>query len=151
MEKLIKRICELSSFEKIPVALPLPVKYDGMNFYWGKGGEMVADFDEGVNTGDGFRIRGWGRIQYLKEENKTPEQLQEECAFYIERAINGYAEIQLHHVLEAIEKFFSDAGIFTKDPYLETFNSVLEQWEYNKPLSGQSYKVIELIRSIFQV
>ena len=99
LEKLENKIRELAYLEKIPVALPLPVKYDGVQFYWGKNSEMVADFDEGVNTGDGFRIRGWGRIQYLKEENKTPEQLQEECAYYIEKAINAYSEITLQNVL----------------------------------------------------
>lgn len=81
---------------KVPTDLPLPVKYDGINYYWGKNGEMVADFDSGVNQGEGFRIRGWGRI---KDEGR-----QDECAKYIEVAINSYSSVRLADVLLAIGK-----------------------------------------------
>lgn len=106
MTKSIQQQCADRLYEllphkkKVPKDLPLPVRYDGISYYWGKNGEMVADFDEGVNTGDGFRIRGWGRIQ--------DEKSQDECAKYIEEAINDYNAIRLADVLLAIsekEKF----------------------------------------------
>lgn len=141
-----KRIRELvpSKF-KIPVALPLPVKYDGIAYYFGPQSEIVADFDEGVNTGDGFRIRGWGRIQYMKELGKTPEQLQDECAYYIQDAINAYSEIQLQDVMQAIHMVFTEAGIFTKDTYYEAFNKVAERYNFLQPYSSQTEELYQLI------
>lgn len=48
--KLEQKIRELvPGIEEIPEDLPLPVRYDGMSFYWGPNNEMVADFDEEVN------------------------------------------------------------------------------------------------------
>ena len=91
-ERIYKHCPELKG--NIPKDLPLPVRYDGMMYYWGKDGEMVADFDSGVNDGAGFRIRGWGRIQ--------DEKSQDECAKYIEQAINSYSQIQLQHILRAM-------------------------------------------------
>ncbi len=71
--------------KKLPSALPLPVKLDNYTggYIWGSGNEMVADFDDGVNVGDGFRIRGWGRIQN--------EELMQENMQFIADAINAHA------------------------------------------------------------
>ena len=33
-------------------------------------------------------IRGWGHIQYMKIEGKTPEQIQDELGLFIQNAIN---------------------------------------------------------------
>lgn len=93
-EEILKAIRKACPGLEVPKDMPLPVRYDGMRYYWGKDGEMVADFDEGVNTGDGFRIRGWGRIKN--------EERQDECAKYIERAINAYSEPNLAHLLMTI-------------------------------------------------
>lgn len=96
-QQCAERIYELlPELNRVPKDLPLPVRYDGMSYYWGKDGEMVADFDEGVNTGDGFRIRGWGRIQ--------DEKSQDECAKYIEQAINSYSKIGIAEVLRVFLK-----------------------------------------------
>jgi hypothetical protein len=90
-EKILKAIREACPELKVPKDLPLPVKYDGMMYYWGKNGEMVADFDNGVSDGEGFRIRGWGRIQ--------DEESQDECANWIADAINTHAEPHLEDLL----------------------------------------------------
>ena len=87
---------------EVPKDMPLPVKYDGRAYYWGKDGEMVADFHEGENDGDGFRIRGWGRIQ--------DEERQDECARYIERAINAYSEPTPNTVLIALGSRYTFNG-----------------------------------------
>jgi hypothetical protein len=96
--KIIKSACRRANPSKfeIPKELPLPVRYDGMQYYWGSNDEMIADFDEGVNIGDGFRIRGWGRIQ--------DEKSQDMCARYIEKAINTYSDIRLADVLLAVRQ-----------------------------------------------
>lgn len=94
-QEILERIRDLAGL-KIPKDLPLPVRYDGTRYYWGNASEMVADFDNGVNTGDGFRIRGWGRIQ--------DEERQDQCARFIERAINAYAQPQLNDLLRVIDK-----------------------------------------------
>lgn len=157
LQLLEKHVRELvPNIEKIPSALPLPVKYDGMMYYFGKDGEIVADFDEGVNTGDGFRIRGWGRIQYLQEENKTPEQLQDECAFYIEHAINAYSEINLADVLQAINKdgdykrtsIHSHESDDRKEKKLRLHSTDLMQhcdWDLTKGANGQSLETIDFL------
>lgn len=72
-----------------------------MRYHWGKNGEMVADFDEGVTTGDGFRIRGWGRIQN--------EERQDECTKWIEKAINLGHTPHLEHWLSGIEHLKGDS------------------------------------------
>lgn len=108
IEQQIKEVCPW--LPKKPVALPLPVRYDGMMYFFGKdkvvGDATVADIDmtDGFTEAEGFRIRGWGRIQYLKEQGKTPEQLQDECAYYIQDAINEYGEPQLSDLLYTIGK-----------------------------------------------
>jgi hypothetical protein len=94
INQILEIVREANGFT-IPKDLPLPVKYDGIRYYWGKDGEMVADFDEGVNVGDGFRIRGWGRIQN--------EESQDECAKWIAEAINAYGSVYPHHLLVAID------------------------------------------------
>lgn len=103
--KSAKQIFEAYVREKLglktPLALPLPVKYDGMTYFWGANNEMIADSHADIED-DLLRIRGWGRIQYVKEEDKTPEELQDEAAHWIADAINAYAEIQLHHVLRVL-------------------------------------------------
>ena len=107
IEQKIKEVCPW--LPKKPVALPLPVRYDGMMYFFGKdkviGDATVADIDmtDGFTEAEGFRIRGWGRIQYLKEQGKTPEQLQDECAYYIQDAINEYGEPQLSDLLYTIK------------------------------------------------
>lgn len=126
--------------KEIPKDMPLPVRYDGMHYYWGPRDEMVADFDEGVNTGDGFRIRGWGRIQ--------DEKGQDACAYFIERAINAYSEVTLDDVLRAIEKVLSDAGVFTKAPYEETFCDVVKKWHLGKSIANQPDEAIEYLYPI---
>lgn len=100
-EAYVREKCGL----KIPDALPLPVKYDGINFYWG--GEesgMVADIVPDYDGGEFLRIRGWGRIHHLKVEGKTPEQLQNDVAFWIADAINAYSKLQLQHYLQVLDK-----------------------------------------------
>ena len=91
---------------KVPEGLPLPVKYDGMAYYWGTdldgNPEVVADTVDDFEGGEFLRIRGWGRIQYLKVEGKTPEQLQDDVAYWIADAINAYAKPQLQHWLRVL-------------------------------------------------
>lgn len=157
MKELEQKIRELvPNLMKAPTVMPLPVKYDGMGYYWGKDGEMVADWDEGVNVGDGFRIRGWGRIQYIKAE-KTPEELQDECAYYIADAINAYSSIQLHHVLQALYGEESDsndnwsyvAGIHGTT-LIFAMHETVEQanWNLSKDLSGQDEETINFLKEI---
>ena len=111
IEQKIKEVCPW--LPKKPVALPLPVRYDGMMYFFGKdkviGDATVADIDmtDGFTEAEGFRIRGWGRIQYLKEQGKTPEELQDECAYYIQDAINAYGEPQLSDLLHTIHEKWS--------------------------------------------
>lgn len=87
---------------KIPEALPLPVRYDGMNYYWGENNQIVGDIVPDYDGGEFFRIRGWGRIQYLKVDGKTPEELQEEVAYWIADAINAYSQLSLQHWLRVL-------------------------------------------------
>lgn len=103
----IREVCGL----KIPYALPLPVKYDGYNYFWGAEneivGDVVDDYTQGEykadDIGEPFRIRGWGRIQYIQHPDKTPEQLQNEVAVWIAEAINAYSVPKLEHVLMAMK------------------------------------------------
>lgn len=133
IEQKIREVCPW--IPKKPIALPLPVKYDGMMYFFGKdkivGDAMVADIHmtDGFTEAEGFRIRGWGRIQYLKEQGKTPEQLQDECAYYIQDAINAYGEPQLSDLLYTIEKKTSDYSMGT-DGRLTYCNWVLNEKGY---------------------
>ena len=58
-----------------------PIKVDEYtgDYFWGAGGEMVADMHD-----DELRVRGWGAIQYLKD----PEQYQDFIRDFIKDAIN---------------------------------------------------------------
>lgn len=98
-EAYVREKCGL----KVPEALPLPVKYDGMVYYWGANDEMIADTIPDFAGGELLRIRGWGRIQHLKVEGKTPEQLQDELAYWIADAINAYSKPHLQHWLRVLE------------------------------------------------
>lgn len=42
-----------------------PFRFDGISYIWDANGEMVADgkIDEDI----GPRVRGWGRMKYLKD------------------------------------------------------------------------------------
>lgn len=82
---------------KIPSSLPLPVRLDEYTggYIWGPDNEMIADFDEGVDVGDGFRVRGWGRIQ--------DEQLFVENMKFIADAIN-------EHVKPSLSDWFAVLG-----------------------------------------
>jgi len=165
LQLLDQRIRELvPSLPQVPKALPLPVEYDGMMYFFGKdpkvGDAIVADIDMTEGFADGFRIRGWGRIQYMKEEGKTPEQLQDEVAYYIADAINAYSEIKLHHVLQAIQEKVKTKWLKTTFPvetlsnyqeYLEkTADTLLKKWKLEVGLNGQPNECIEFLLSILK-
>ena len=80
--------------KNVPKDLPLPIRWDGQHYFWGKNNEMVADIDL-VQTGEGFRIRGWGRIQ---DEDRF-----QECAKYIEKAVNAYEAATPLTLLKALQ------------------------------------------------
>lgn len=145
----------MPSIPKKPVALPLPVRYDGMMYYFGKGvrgDEIVADLHMGEEYEDGFRIRGWGRIQYLKEEGKTGEQLQDECAYYIQDAINAYGDITLVDVLMAINKVTSNSSfVLQSNNTLSIFGVDKNKccnFDLTKPLHLQPEPVIAFLSSV---
>ncbi len=106
----------------LPPALPLPVRYDGMNYFWGPEnqvvGDQVSDYTQGEykddTLGEPFRIRGWGRIQYMQDDTKTPAQLQDEVAYFIADAINAYSKVTLHHYLKVLDQAAHKAGIVYK-------------------------------------
>ena len=97
---------------KLPTALPLPVKYDGINYFWGVVNEMIADqisdYTQGEynddTLGEPFRIRGWGRIQYMQDDKKTPHELQVEVGYWIAKAINAYAKPSLQDWLAVLDQ-----------------------------------------------
>ena len=88
----------------VPSALPLPVKLDEYTggYIWGPENEMIADFDDGVNVGDGFRVRGWGRIQ--------DESLMQENMQFIANAINAHAKPNLQDWLAVLGLIYSIDG-----------------------------------------
>ncbi len=144
-DKIKQKIQELVG-KKIPKALPLPVKYDGMVYFWGKDGEMVAD----CHMEDFFRIRGWGRIQ--------DESLQDECAYWIAEAINAHADLTLEDVLKAIESVMQDKWN-GNEPMLSNFQEalwnhtkqVLHLWKLNKPYDDQLEETKQFIGKILGV
>ncbi len=66
-----------------------PFKYL-RGYIWDANGEVVADSDQLIEDGAAMRIRGWGRIQYLKEFN--PEDLQDEVGKHCALALTQYWE-----------------------------------------------------------
>lgn len=52
-----------------------PFKYE-MGYIWDDDGKMVAD--DGGACDRIARVRGWGHIQYVKDAEHTPDQLQDE-------------------------------------------------------------------------
>ena len=95
----------------VPSALPLPVKLDEYTggYIWGPENEMIADFDDGVNVGDGFRVRGWGRIQ--------DESLMQENMQFIANAINAHAKPNLQDWLAVLPTSYelSSNGFLTEE------------------------------------
>lgn len=110
-EDHVRKICQL----EVPVALPLPIEYDGIHFFFGPKGEIVADTVDDFDGGELFRIRGWGRIQHLKEEGKTADQLQDECAHWFAEAINAYASPRLDYWMRGIESSGLDYELSSVD------------------------------------
>lgn len=167
LQQLDQRVRELvPSLPQVPKALPLPVEYDGMMYFFGKdpkvGDAIVADIDMTEGFADGFRIRGWGRIQYMKEEGKTPEQLQDEVAYYIADAINAYSEIKLHHVLQAMQS--SKTNMYWVNEGGDIYEQIHDygiaenqqerkfraSWNLTKDLSNQSPECIEFLLSVLK-
>ena len=62
-----------------------PFRYDGHGYLWDANGEMVAD-DRPESPSAIGRIRGWGRIGYLKE----PEKLQDMVGHLIAQALTEF-------------------------------------------------------------
>lgn len=63
-----------------------PFTYDNMGGYiWDAENEMVADTPEMTEV---VRVRGWGRIQYMKDVN--PEELQDQVGEMIAEALTDY-------------------------------------------------------------
>lgn len=54
-----------------------PFRYDEYGYIFDADGKMFAD--EGGANEMLARIRGWGRLQYVKDSGFTPEQIQDEC------------------------------------------------------------------------
>jgi len=150
-QQLCERLYELFP-KKVPVALPLPVKYDGIMYFFGKGedggDEIVADIDMTDGFAEGFRIRGWGRIQYLKEEGKTPEEIQDEVAYYIQDAINDYSKFTLSDVLMAI-KDFAIVKLYSEGLSIESHGKVF-MWKLSKTADEQSDEVCEFLLDILK-
>jgi hypothetical protein len=110
-----KKLCDYLqnhyASKSVPCHLPLPVRADDFGQYiWGPENEMVADcvrdYTQGEykddELGEPIRIRGWGRIQYIKDPEKTPTQIQDEIMEWVADAINAYAEPTLNDVLMAL-------------------------------------------------
>ena len=137
--KHVREVCGL----KIPTALPLPVRLDGYTggYIWGKENEMIADFDDGVNVGDGFRIRGWGRIQN--------EELMKENMQFIADSINAYASPHLEHWLRGIG---GEHGYWGKNhPPTNLTWKILEVYNLSKDGNNQSPEFYQAYNEIVKV
>jgi len=156
-QEIIKAVPECAK-RQAPRYLPLPMKYDGISYFWGPEMEMIADVVEDFDGGELFRIRGWGHIQYLKEEGKTPAQLQDECAYYIQDAVNAYEGITLEDVMVAIGNILVVSDCFgniyklkmrmdQKLPVLDDSGETA-RWKLNTPLDQQSEELIHFLHKL---
>ncbi|HCJ29158.1 MAG TPA: hypothetical protein DHV63_07680 [Pseudomonas sp.] len=66
-----------------------PFRFDRYGYIWDAEDNMVADNHiEAEADGAALRVRGWGRISYLK----NPEQLQDEIGRIMAQALTEYWE-----------------------------------------------------------
>ena len=120
----------------VPSALPLPVKLDEYTggYIWGPENEMIADFDDGVTVGDGFRVRGWGRIQ--------DESLMQENMQFIANAINAHAKPNLQDWLAVLPTSYElSSNGFLKEEIDENVWDIIMQFNMDtgQPNSPQDY------------
>ncbi len=129
----------------VPSALPLPVKLDEYTggYIWGPENEMIADFDDGVNVGDGFRVRGWGRIQ--------DESLMQENMQFIANAINAHAKPNLQDWLAVLPTSYElSSNGFLKEEIDENVWDIIMQFNMDtgQPATQADFKAFNDIVSV---
>jgi len=129
----------------VPSALPLPVKLDEYTggYIWGPENEMIADFDDGVNVGDGFRVRGWGRIQ--------DESLMQENMQFIANAINAHAKPNLQDWLAVLPTSYelSSNGFLKEEINENTWDIIMQfNMDTGQPATQADFKAFNDIVSV---
>ena len=129
----------------VPSALPLPVKLDEYTggYIWGPENEMIADFDDGVNVGDGFRVRGWGRIQ--------DESLMQENMQFIANAINAHAKPNLQDWLAVLPTSYElSSNGFLKEEINENAWDIIMQFNMDtgQPATQADFKAFNDIVNV---
>ena len=129
----------------VPSALPLPVKLDEYTggYIWGPENEMIADFDDGVTVGDGFRVRGWGRIQ--------DESLMQENMQFIANAINAHAKPNLQDWLAVLPTSYelSSNGFLKEEINENTWDIIMQfNMDTGQPATQADFKAFNDIVSV---